>query len=962
MHAMVDCPRIHHFMNSLINKPRLFTILIPVFVVATIPAHHPRRLAYETGTLHGPIVLPQETPAADRTGRDQIAPAREPHTVTADENIAASAHHFPVQSAVTPTTNRGDLLPHNRNTVSKQEREGFAATLPTPVQLKLNQQFGKDNNLQCFKSEACLSHVLLPLYSSKMMTENEWKRFSGISKMAKTVLELLEEHASIDFRPIQGFQRDWREATAIDDDRTRMATAALLHYQGDMASVVRWIGGPHVAAHRDVDATLAFLAGKIDQVTYDHLERIWRTGVPAFCNAEASNANFQEYREYGNHATMHEEPDTTLRTLLKESSRGYCLLFDQRMVHFTLNCHLTPNGLIDLSHPYKNPRPVFDSSFRPKAWCSGINDWTNKTNEPPLHFGLSFLKFITWLYNMRITYPHEEIYPADDDVSGAFRHGKYNPNLVAMHSCIVLGQMVCATGSTFGDNSSPGNFEPVADARKQLAQYLYLQPDTIELARQYFPQIKLAPPPTPEEVAQFVPAERDSLNPGVMLNGHRLPPQFDHHVDDNLYADVGEHLLQAVSASVLALYHILGFPSPDVPNPLSMDKLDTSYTHQRQELGTMTDTRRMEVAVSESKRAQMIEQLVAWIMKKQFNLRDISSLHGSLESFTRYIKWARPLFFALQNAIRRELTQRCHFLKRWYGSSRRAASIANELPGALWHRLKGLIASDQAQLLWSNGSPMTMTAAIRNSLSVILASLQDPSHRWAQPIGFIIERDPHFTSLGDASGLAGGGYCETLKFWFDIMWSPRLRKCIALPSTHKDYVHINSLEFIVVILQLAAVIARLEAPLHEQQPLFPAGVPAQPILLSLTDNTAAEMWSNKVTSRSPQGQQLIGIIAELLRTRNIGLNARHIPGVKNVLADYISRPTNSNLSHSKRSEQIFRMNESVRTWDYFLPSPELLRSISCALSSKPIQGLPSLPRNLGRFVPAGSTISCGATL
>jgi hypothetical protein len=136
---------------------------------------------------------------------------------------------------------------------------------------------------------------------------------------------------------------------------------------------------------------------------------------------------------------------------------------------------------------------------------------------------------------------------------------------------------------------------------------------------------------------------------------------------------------------------------------------------------------------------------------------------------------------------------------------------------------------------------ITMTVDTRNNLHVILASLRDPSHRWAQPIGFIIVRDPHFTSVGDASGRAGGAYCEFLMFWFDIIWSDRVRKSVALPSSNKEYVHINSLEFIVVILQLAAVVVRLESLSIEQRAaLFPSGIPAQPILLSLTDNTVAE--------------------------------------------------------------------------------------------------------------------------
>jgi hypothetical protein len=850
------------------------------------------------------------------------------------------------------------------NTASQREREAFVATLPTSVQLKLNQPFGKDNLVQCFKAETCFRHVLLPVYHSGFLTGQDWTQLATASPMAKTLLDLLAEHDSIDFRPIQGFQADWKTATTIDGNRTRMATAALLHYQGDMASVVRWIGGPHVAAHRDVTASLAFLEGKIEPVTHNHLARLWRHGVPASCNAEASEANFQAYRAYGNHATMDEDPDMTYRTLLKENSRGYCLIFDSRMVHFTLNCHLTPNGLIDIGHPYKKPRQIFDCSNRPENWCSGINDWTNKHNEPPLHFGPSFLNALIWIYNMRISYPQAEIYPADDDISGAFRHGKYHPNVVAMHSCIVLGRMVCATGSTFGGNSSPGNFEPIADARKQLAKFLWHQADTVSLAQKYLPPLELAPPPTAVEIAQFVPAERDSQNLGVFdTHGKRLSPQFDHHVDDNLYADVGEHLLRAVSASVLALYYILGFPSPEVPNALSTDKLDTRYNHERKELGTMIDTRRLEVVTLASKRAQMVATLASFLLLESFNLRDISSLHGSLESLTRYIKWARPLFFALQNAIRLQLTARYHILKRLYNASGRASSLAGSLPPALLHRLDGLIAAEKAQFLWSNRASIPMNANIRTSLQIILASLQDPAHRWAQPIGFIIPRDHHFESVGDASGLAGGAYCEVLKFWFDVTWSDRVRTSLARNAKHKDYVHINSMEYIVMIIQLSAVIVRL-ATLTAVQRLafFPSGVPAQPILLSRTDNMSAKKWSNQLTSKSLQGQQLICIVAELLRTSNIGLNANHIPGVENVLADYISRPTHPNLSHSDRSEQIFRMHASARTWDYFLPSPELLQSISCALYSESTPGLPKLPKSLGRFVPAGSTISCGSVL
>ena len=138
-----------------------------------------------------------------------------------------------------------------------------------------------------------------------------------------------------------------------------------------------------------------------------------------------------------------------------------------------LHCHLTPQGVVDLNTVHKNPRPIFDSTFRPYPWCSAINDRTSKDNEPRLTFASAELGFMTWLYNLRITYPDVEIYIADDDVSGAFRLMKYHPNLMALHTSIQAGYAVVNTGGTFGDNTSPSNFDPIGLARRIRASALW---------------------------------------------------------------------------------------------------------------------------------------------------------------------------------------------------------------------------------------------------------------------------------------------------------------------------------------------------------------------------------------------------------------------------------------------------------------------------------------------------------
>jgi hypothetical protein len=68
---------------------------------------------------------------------------------------------------------------------------------------------------------------------------------------------------------------------------------------------------------------------------------------------------------------------------------------------------------------------------------------------------------LTWLWNLWITYPCEEIYIGDNDISGAFNQNKYNPRLVALHAFVLLTYLVMNTGNTFGDNSSPGILSPL---------------------------------------------------------------------------------------------------------------------------------------------------------------------------------------------------------------------------------------------------------------------------------------------------------------------------------------------------------------------------------------------------------------------------------------------------------------------------------------------------------------------
>jgi hypothetical protein len=77
--------------------------------------------------------------------------------------------------------------------------------------------------------------------------------------------------------------------------------------------------------------------------------------------------------------------------------------------------------------PGKNDRLVFDASFMLHMNSRPFNHCIDLSDEPEIIFGGAYLKYLTYLYNLRITYPNTDIQVFDDDVTGAFRQPKYNP-------------------------------------------------------------------------------------------------------------------------------------------------------------------------------------------------------------------------------------------------------------------------------------------------------------------------------------------------------------------------------------------------------------------------------------------------------------------------------------------------------------------------------------------------------
>jgi hypothetical protein len=193
----------------------------------------------------------------------------------------------------------------------------------------------------------------------------------------------------------------------------------------------------------------------------------------------------------------------------------------------------------------------------------------------------------------------------------------------------------------------------------------------------------------------------------------------------------------------------------------------------------------------------------------------------------------------------------------------------------------------------------------------------------------MLARDPQFTSYGDACLRGGGAFCHDLQFWFDMQWSETTKKAIA-----SNKIHINLMEFVVVIVQLAATITLIEEPTLYMplSGMFPHGIAKLAKLLIRTDNSPSQNWAHEVSAKSERGQQMVHIYAALLERTSIAVSCTHVAGAQNTLADFISRPPTNLLSPALRHQQIFEKEPKLASYRYFRPSPELLLNLESKLA------------------------------
>ena len=161
-----------------------------------------------------------------------------------------------------------------------------------------------------------------------------------------------------------------------------------------MDSLVRYIGGPHIAAHRNIAAIQERLQPGVKPEVLEKLIHGYEYGAPKCLKAISSDENFMVYYRYGNHKSCDLHPEEYKKVMVKDSKRGNAIFVDPDLLPFIPDLHLTPQGIVDVYNKWKSSRNVFDSSFRPEYRCKAINDWVDAEAEGMVSFIHSFRRFL----------------------------------------------------------------------------------------------------------------------------------------------------------------------------------------------------------------------------------------------------------------------------------------------------------------------------------------------------------------------------------------------------------------------------------------------------------------------------------------------------------------------------------------------------------------------------------------
>ena len=717
---------------------------------------------------------------------------------------------------------------------------------------------------------------------------------AGVSPEFEATITMTEKLKDVDFSSLLDEDLNYAAQTEINRHTVYLMTACLVHYNMDYGLVLRYLGGEFTAEWRNVSAVLKAVSPYVTSEDLVHIARILdaRDASPFELSMYESDDNKEAFLRHGNGRSVRENMPDVVKTLVKEVRNHHLMTFMRWTVRASPNGHhvpqeyIAPKKPVNPDAPPKKGRFVWNGTLKWTASLITMNEASTTKNEAPITFGLVYIAFLTWIWNLRISFPKQDILLAYIDISSCFRYPRIFADLVGAFGFVVGPWYFAANAMVFGSITSASSWEPLRRAISAIAMACFARKWLQNRHKLYLDMVTWEDIPADDVV--FVQATKCKQHQGILdENGDELPTPHNIYVDDDLIADTRKRMPQALASAIEAIFTVMGAPCIRLRAcAIALDKwskLKVSYCVVL--LGLEFNTRAMTVGITDEYRAEVLHLLKnTWHPgRRSFTVSEMEKLVGKLG---RIGQAYRPIFHLMPHmygSVAYALRKNQFFLA---AHSRRFREMLKQV------KMEATTEDDLREINYAqkNLAKMThgeeieyrMPPSLIEEIRIITALLEDRTILLASPIAHIVPRDGNYYAAADACKSAGGGWSADLSFWWHLEWPEDIQRRARLPNNKgSDMVSINVLEMICVVINFAAAI-------HVCW-LDGIDLDAFPVLANDCDNTAAVSWCNVNCKTSMLGRELGKVFVGLLMGTKLGIQAEWISTKMNVIADDISR-------------------------------------------------------------------------
>ena len=825
--------------------------------------------------------------------------------------------------------------------------------LPTVAELHKG-KFGRPSKNHSFTQEAAFETVLFHVLKtgSQYMSPIDKVKLCSLHPLIGHLAKMIDEYSKIDFSQLRKIDLDYRSQKQISRTKVKMFMACLFHFNLSVANVYRYVGNNYTASYRDVTKAIERMRGLVDENLLDHYSRVMTIGAPAHFNYESTRDNAMLHWREGNHPSIALNPEKLQKSMYKLDQNQFVIPFNSWIARYVPHLFFTPQHLLDTG------RQIFDASRRFTPTSVPVNRMTSTHLgvELDCDYGTVLQRVLIRVWNLRITYPKNDIILHANDVKSCFRQIKHHPDVMGAFSYIIADTLYMSCGLTFGSDFSPQSWEVCRRIAEQLATSLFDDETLVEKHRIHLDKLQWSK--KLGKGSTNVTAHATASHKGV-LDQNGIPVNTPHHmfVDDDIYAEVYdvERIERSCAAGIESLMIILG--ESDLAkrqDPISWEKLFEMIIHWKNKiLGNHIDTRKMTIQAPQ----EYIDKVVKlmddkWNQhRRAFEVKEAEMLAGQLTHIANTTLWLKHLLAHVYTSITAGLSTNKSILVCTSKSFRDQLKIAKNVPlDDIGKMEQSFAISETAKKVHNFRKPHVIVKTLKEELKLIREALSSKDIIKSTPIAHFMPGEEDGESHGDSSLDSAGGWSTDMCFWWWHGWPEKIRlRTLRFIKDGKsgELIDINALEYATVIINYAACYYYWVVERNCQAKNIP-----YPRVLIKDDNAPSEFWAKKGCKRSMIGRRLGRIQCAMMMNNPVGMTTDHVDTHTNVIADKISRwKLKSDVSPG--FAKLLQEYPQLKNCRRFHPSNELLSLISDALSSerhvKPLEIMEVLRNYPGRI-------------